>query len=132
MRHLGQEQHVPPDTSERASLQLAQCPAHPRLPEQSRTPKALAGSPHTSEHGALSVSGLRVGTCGYHDSIVVSRQHCPKPSDSAATTAPHHASHVWQFQGTTKGSTRRSTCLIALAASYTEPLAHLSIGVRSH
>src|SRR3954447_4181674 len=40
MRHLGQEQHVPPDTSERASLQLAQCPAHPRCPKR-QTPQSL-------------------------------------------------------------------------------------------
>src|SRR5215213_431545 len=33
MRHLGQEQHVPPDTSGPASLQLATGPAFPRLPE---------------------------------------------------------------------------------------------------
>src|SRR5918998_508666 len=33
MRHLGQEQHVPPNTSGPASLQLATGPAYPRLPE---------------------------------------------------------------------------------------------------
>jgi hypothetical protein len=45
MRHLGQEQHVPPDTSGPASLQLATGPAYPRLPEppphQHRLPDCL-------------------------------------------------------------------------------------------
>jgi len=47
MRHLGQERHVPPDTSERASLARTTARLTPACPSR-QTLKSLAGSPHTS------------------------------------------------------------------------------------
>jgi hypothetical protein len=45
MRHLGQEQHVPPDTSGLASLQLAYMTGSPPLAQTTSNAKSACGIP---------------------------------------------------------------------------------------